>query len=60
MSKFLEQIKKDMKSKYLGVGNYHLLVKELKIPQKGLYIFLFITVIVIIGIGMFFATKGSY
>ena len=57
---FLEQLKKDMKDKYIGVGNYHLLIKELKISQKSIYIFIFIVIILIVGIGIFMSTQGTY
>ena len=58
--KFLEQLKKDMKDKYIGVGNYHLIIKELKISQKSIYIFIFIVIILIVGIGVFMSTQGTY
>ena len=57
---FLEKLKKDMRSKYIGVGNYQAIVKELKISQKGLCIIIFIIIITTIIIGSFLSSKFTY
>ena len=57
---FLEKLKQDMRSKYVGVGHLSLLTKELKISQKALIIGVVLFVLVVTGIVIFASLQGSY
>ena len=57
---FLEKLKKDMRSKYMGVGPLALLTKELKISQKALIIGVILFILIVTGIVMFAGIRSSY
>jgi len=57
---FLEKLKIDMRSKYIGVGNFNAILKELKISQKGLIIGVVLFILVVAGIIVFASLQGSY
>ena len=52
---FLTRFKQDMRSKYIGVGNYHLVSKELKISHK-IFLIIFAFILIFITAVSIFAT----
>ena len=55
---FLEKFKNDMRSKYIGLGNFHLVSKELQISQKIFLIIFIFVLLFILPIIIFASMEG--
>ena len=55
---FLSRFKQDMRSKDIGVGNYHLVSKELKISQKAIVLFIIVALAICFIAGIIISLEG--